>query len=409
MLDRFRAQKAREPPFLAQDVLRSFFRRRALGRALSRREGCDTKSSSRRRRTRPNPDLMYAWPRYWVPSDGIIDLSDAGCLRDPTVGLADRRHQRNWQRSRTGRRSPCWANQGMGKSTTLKEEADRIAALPADGDAVSIYVDLRAFSSETLLSISKSSKARSLSLGKTVHRTCSFIWTALTKRCSGSTRLPICWLPNCPKSRRSACRSVSLVARRSGPPTRWEPRYNIWGDGSGVFQLAPLRRRDVVSALDANEIAVEDFMRALFAAQAVPFAIKPLTLKMLLSVYQRPGQLPKSNLDLYKQGCLALTKEQNKSRRNSGAWAGSIRNNACAWRDGSLPRPFLATALRFGRDRRSTARKRAFRYPRLPAAANRATSLHLRRPMTMFAKCYEHGPVQLARWKPMWLGPSKLW
>ncbi len=36
-----------------------------------------------------------------------------------------------------------------------------------------------------------------------------------------------------------------------------------------------------------------------------------------------------------------------------------------------------------------TARKKTFRYPRLPAAAaNRATSLHLRRPMTMFAKCW---------------------
>ena len=37
---------------------------------------------------------------------------------------------------------------GIGKSTTLKEEADRIATLPADADLVSIYVDLRAFSSE---------------------------------------------------------------------------------------------------------------------------------------------------------------------------------------------------------------------------------------------------------------------
>src|ERR1700693_2526694 len=38
----------------------------------------------------------------------------------------------------------------IGKSTTLKEEADRVASLPAPSNLVSVYVDLRAYSSETL-------------------------------------------------------------------------------------------------------------------------------------------------------------------------------------------------------------------------------------------------------------------
>ena len=59
-------------------------------------------------------------------------------------------------------------------------------------------------------------------------------------------------------------------------------------------------------------------MRALFAAQAVPFAIKPLTLKMLLTIFQQRGNLPNSNIELYKQGCLALCEESNKSRRDTG-------------------------------------------------------------------------------------------
>jgi hypothetical protein len=40
---------------------------------------------------------------------------------------------------------------GIGKSTTLKEEADRVAMLPEAASLASIYVDLRAFSSESLL------------------------------------------------------------------------------------------------------------------------------------------------------------------------------------------------------------------------------------------------------------------
>jgi hypothetical protein len=41
-------------------------------------------------------------------------------------------------------------------------------------------------------------------------------------------------------------------------------------------------------------IPTESFMRALFAAHARPFAIKPLTLKMLLAVYEQDGALPES-------------------------------------------------------------------------------------------------------------------
>jgi hypothetical protein len=50
----------------------------------------------------------------------------------------------------------------------------------------------------------------------------------------------------------------------------------------------------------------------------VAFAIKPLTLKMLLSLYQHDGRLPTSTADLYRQGCLALCEENNDSRRETG-------------------------------------------------------------------------------------------
>jgi hypothetical protein len=98
-----------------------------------------------------DPDRIYAWPRFWLPSDGIIDLSDAGFLRDPMDSLgrppapAQLAALQNWKAL------ALLGEPGMGKSTTLKAESDRIATLPADADAVSIYVDLRAFSGETLL------------------------------------------------------------------------------------------------------------------------------------------------------------------------------------------------------------------------------------------------------------------
>ena len=97
-------------------------------------------------------------------------------------------------------------------------------------------------------------------------------------------------LPTDRMSTRIACRTAVWPAATLGRELR-----AIWGEaGLGIFELAPLRRRDVLAALSAHGIQPEEFMPKLFGAHAVPFAIKPLTLKMLLSLYQRDGRLPTS-------------------------------------------------------------------------------------------------------------------
>ena len=84
-----------------------------------------------------------------------------------------------------------------------------------------------------------------------------------------------------------------------------------------MFELAPLRRRDVLLALTAHQIDPDTFVPDLFAAHAVPFAIKPLTLGILIKIHQRHGSLPSSVAEVYRQGCLALAEEQNVSRRET--------------------------------------------------------------------------------------------
>jgi hypothetical protein len=191
-----------------------------------------------------------------------------------------------------------------------------VAAFPAVAKAVSIYVDLRAFSSESLLyeRVFESEKFIAWKYGS------SHLFLHLDSldeallRIDSIANLLAAELPGTPTERMSvriACRTAVWPADTLGTALT-----TIWGEASGAFELAPLRRRDVLAALEAHGIAVEDFMRALFAAQAVPFAVKPLTLKMLLSIYQQRGDLPNSCIDLYKQGCLALC-ARGRCRLNS--------------------------------------------------------------------------------------------
>ncbi len=262
----------------------------------------------------------FNWTRFWVPDTGIVDLSDGGFLRDPTDLFLRSRVSASAPLADLGayRALALLGEPGIGKSTTLKEEADRIAALPADANAVSIYVDLRDYSSDVLLHkrVFESEAFTAWKNGSShLYLHLDSLDEALL-RVETIANLLASALPQYPAARMSvriACRTVVWPANILGNALN-----AIWGkDASGVFELAPLRRRDVVEAAAAYQIDSEAFLHELYAANAVPFAIKPLTLKMLLGLYQRDGSLPGSSGALYTQSCLKLCEEQNQSRRDT--------------------------------------------------------------------------------------------
>jgi len=264
-----------------------------------------------------NQPSTYAWPRFWIPLGGPLDLSDAGFLSDPNDSHAPDRPVT--LAALESRRSLALLGEpGIGKSTTLKEEADRIEALSMDGVLQSSYVDLRSFSSEAFLFqrvFENEKMKRWKSDGSHLFLHLDSLDEALL-RIDSIANLIASELPNLPTDRlsiRIACRTAVWPAETLGSALT-----NIFGEQAGAFELAPLRRADIFTALDAHGISPEGFMRALFAAHARPFAIKPLTLKMLLAVYEQDGALPESSIELYERGCLALCEESNKSRRDTG-------------------------------------------------------------------------------------------
>jgi hypothetical protein len=98
-----------------------------------------------------DPNLRYEWERFWVAQTDVLDLSDAGFLSDPTARLLDPSSATTLAELRRGPALALLGEPGIGKSTSLKLEADRIAALPPEANAVSIYVNLNANSNEDAL------------------------------------------------------------------------------------------------------------------------------------------------------------------------------------------------------------------------------------------------------------------
>lgn len=264
-----------------------------------------------------NNQPMFAWPRFWVPLGGPIDLSDSGFLTDP-VGSHDPDAPRTLTDLAPWRSLALLGEPGIGKSTTLKEEADRIERAAQDGVLQSCYFDLRSFSSETLL-VQRVFENEIISRWRQDGSHLVLHLDSLDEallRIETIANLIADELPDLPVDRlsiRVACRTAVWPAETLGAALE-----RIWPGQAATFELAPLRREDIFAALDAEQIPPEGFMRALFAAHAVPFAIKPLTLRLLLAIYRQRGNLPESSADLYRLGCLALCEESNKSRRDTG-------------------------------------------------------------------------------------------
>ena len=89
--------------------------------------------------------------RFWTLQTDVLDLSDLGFLRDP-AGHAGRVQTPVSLAALEGKPALALLGEpGMGKTTALKAEADRIASGDPALGHVSIHVDLRAFGSDALL------------------------------------------------------------------------------------------------------------------------------------------------------------------------------------------------------------------------------------------------------------------
>lgn len=99
------------------------------------------------------------------------------------------------------------------------------------------------------------------------------------------------------------------------PPTLSSVMTSVWSKESvGIFELAPLRRKDVVTACVEEGVDPESFIRDVREAEATPLALKPVTLQFLLDVYAQRGEFPSRQVDLYLEGCRLLCEETNRER-----------------------------------------------------------------------------------------------
>ena len=110
------------------------------------------------------------------------------------------------------------------------------------------------------------------------------------------------------------------IACRTAPwPTALERALDDLFGACHPYELVPLRRTDVRQAAQESGVGDPDaFLGKIDNLDVSSLAIKPVTLKFLISTYLKDGDFPKNHLDLYEKGCRILAEEPNDSRRGAG-------------------------------------------------------------------------------------------
>jgi hypothetical protein len=258
---------------------------------------------------------IHNWRRYWVPRDGAFSYDSEGFLLPPA---SDAKWARWWKTDAVNieslSRKPCLVllgEPGIGKTFAINDVANHERISRQGSGASFLVLNLGSYSNELLL-ISELFGSREFknwhSNGGELHIFLDSFDECLLRLDTVASLL---------KDRFSNLANVQgLFLRITSRTAEWrtfleDSFRKIWGDNSvGVYELAPLTREQVELAATNCLSDAEAFIHEVIKSEVVSFAIKPLTLDLLIRIWEkRGGSLPPSQREIYEQGCFELCTE----------------------------------------------------------------------------------------------------
>ena len=261
---------------------------------------------------------MYSWKRFWCPWDGEYRLTDEGYLYDAEFDPFGNRctdivpfHSISETRCLILLGEP-----GIGKTSAMNAEAKSIDAKIETAGGRTLRLDLNSIVTDTDLSenLFKSKIFEEWNRrGYTLHIFLDSLDECLLRIDNLAAKL-ISRLKDCHNERlylRIACRTADWQRLR----VLEHGLRNIWDNNQvKVYELLPLRRVDVEEAAKSNGLDPQIFLSLIERKEAVPLAIKPITLKFLIDTYLEKKDIPYTKDELYLTGCKILCAETNEYR-----------------------------------------------------------------------------------------------
>ena len=272
-------------------------------------------------------ETTYKWKRFWCPRTGRINLTDGGFLYDPD-GYKSEVYNPDLVTLEAISDTRCLillGEPGLGKTQALRTEQSLLESKIEQAGQTLLFVDLAQYGSEDRLIRELFSSPEFLSWEQGSHQLHVFLDSfdeCLLKIETLATLLS----EKFKHYQKSADRLYLRITCRTAiwPIILEDNIREIWGkDQVGVYELAPLRRIDIVEAASTSNLSPETFVEEIQKKKLTSLAIKPITLKFLMKIYRDfGGQLLSDQklYELYFEGCKALcieTKNQYRHRQRS--------------------------------------------------------------------------------------------
>lgn len=270
----------------------------------------------------------HNWPRFWVPLGALLPLDNSGFLHDPDDKYSYYYYS-DYQPKQLQQLTELpvailLGEPGIGKSTALKVESDR---LKAEGEAY-LYRELNQYHTDTRL-INDLFESAEFLAWQHGHHHLTLLLDSLDE-CSLSipavARILAAQLESIPTDRlslRLTCRTFDWPEYLTKTLRKLWPYKEGEADRVSVFELAPLRRMDIQRAAADRGLNGDTFLKEVLSKEIQPLASHPITLNMLFGLFGRPDGLPKQRAELYRQGCETLA-EEHSSFRNEAGHAGTL-------------------------------------------------------------------------------------
>lgn len=266
--------------------------------------------------------LKYKWKRFWYPRGQEISLSDEGFLPDPEdKALRFFNPDAVTLESLTDQKCLVLLGEpGIGKTYTVEENRHSIKKkVEAQGDQT-LWLNLNAVGSE--YSLDKNLFEDAVFTNWANSKSNLHLFLDSVDECLLEIKklgpLLINRFERYPHDRlhlRLACRTADWIN------TLENGLKDIWGkDAFAVYELAPLRKIDVIEAAKVNGLESLDFLNEIKSKAVEPLAIKPITLTFLVNTYKENNCFPTTQEELYSKGCRLLCEETNESRRDAGLY-----------------------------------------------------------------------------------------
>lgn len=262
--------------------------------------------------------LRYNWDRFWVPRGSAFRFDQNGFVFPPSEDSFLRHLSHNEAKSFDKLLAvPCLVllgEPGIGKSVSFRDAATMTRN--SKPDARHLFVNLGAIGDESRLIAD-------------VFQVPEFIEWRLA---GGELHLFLDSFDECLlridtltailAERFRQLRNVNgFHLRIASRPAEWLEALELalvekWGkERVVVSNLAPLTQEQVEHAVGLNGIDGAKFVNMTVERDIVPFAIKPLTLGLLINVWTASrGQMPSNQREIYQKGCAELCSEANSLR-----------------------------------------------------------------------------------------------